>query len=233
MLLDEAHLLLELLVLIEHEGIDLPDLLEAVEVLGGQAELVQSLQLLLRGGGLGLDGFLGGRAIRGLRAPFLLRLEEVVPDLNIFLLRRAALWAVLLICWGFRIAADFLDPLARHLQVSNLLLERLFEHGVLLLSKDAVHLGVAVNGLIGADNTAGLHGLFLGAQHAVALVAAHGRSVVGIAHFPYLAIYNWRVLVFGNKRKEMREWKSGDKEKGNVGSGLLVGCGFLEILGFC
>lgn len=122
-LLNKTHFLLQLLILIQHEGIDLSDLLKAVEVLGGQGELVQSLQLFLRGGSPGLIGFFGGGAIRGLRAPFFLRFEEVVPDLNIFLFGCAVLRLILLICWGFRIAADFLDPLARHLQVSNLLFE--------------------------------------------------------------------------------------------------------------
>lgn len=87
MLFNKAHLLFQLLVLIENKGVDLSDFLQTVEVLAGHAQLIQPLQLFLRGGSLSLNRFFSRGAIRGLRAPFFLQFEEVVPDLNIFLLR--------------------------------------------------------------------------------------------------------------------------------------------------
>lgn len=63
-LLNKTHLLLQLLILVQHEGIDLSDLLKTVEVLSWQGELAQSFQLFLRGGSLGLNGLFGGGAIR-------------------------------------------------------------------------------------------------------------------------------------------------------------------------
>lgn len=91
----------------------------------------------------------------------------------------------------------------------------------------AVNLRVAVNGLISADNAAYLQWFVLYAAHAISLVAAHGGSVVGIAHILLIKLFIIGDVGGWNKRQEIGKWlmKVGKSEE-NVKDCLLLIWGF-------